>query len=777
MPEKDFETSFANLAYSELEQKIPTLMPFNVGFQLVDKNDNDTRAVGIFGFNIGEQWYYVPVFWLNGRIKGFQLLYIVSQDMFVPLSEEWVNFLKNKQPTEMGEKYVENINDLGYIAPDFTLYRRSPLTKAGSWEEALKDLPPEETSKKAMRWPSDSRVITAEEVIKKASVGLLGKMLKEMNNDHVYAEAVLAGVDPEHIKQAVAEKTKAGDDPETTNENLRQGTPAEEAKADGGNDITFAEEVKVVYSDGYEQGIRGFTNITNEEKEREMAGKVVVRDKREDADVAKVFAKPDFTKIYQTVGSQSGLFRVINEDGESMPALVGDVIVIGAAKYPRLQVVVDMVNKKFLTTEPGDLYSSSELEPSLWQKAYDEDMIPMAEAKKGDFGVMVDKSSRRISIPFEVNRNIINDETGTTSLEVAVYDNFEKSEFSKIQREDSQYGLEHVHKSVPDWIDYDYRQHTHPPTIKVVKGEAKVSAVNNATIVGEGAKFFKLGDLKAARAKINKNRDYPVSDGETSLDCDLMKEFTFNPGGHKLVDLAIQKMGMASLNIKYDGNSEVSIYYQNDRQKLTKKAAIKYLVGRVNMREDAAEALLKQAVQFKRTECIVKSAEILPGFTPSTAYSDVYGAPVQYSWSDSQVIPSNFYQAPTEYKRETDNPHQKGDFGMDQGSKETLLAAAQKGNKEVFDISLLMNLVRSAGLDDLIRSYAKDIIVGNDRIGRLLFAFYWHFDEISDKYGEDSMTEFEGLLNDVFESTGELVLFLSKKSVEVNEATLNPVFG
>jgi len=55
------------------------LLDYEVGFQLMDRNDDNTKAVGVFGFKIGSQWLYCPVFFLNGDLKGTELLYIKDQ--------------------------------------------------------------------------------------------------------------------------------------------------------------------------------------------------------------------------------------------------------------------------------------------------------------------------------------------------------------------------------------------------------------------------------------------------------------------------------------------------------------------------------------------------------------------------------------------------------------------------------------------------------------------------------------------------------------------------
>ena len=85
--EQGFEQAFSSLAYAYLKDKAPRLIDYIVGFQLVDRNEDNTKAVGVFGFKVGKQWLYAPVFFLNGDLKGHELLYIKNQDSFVPMKE------------------------------------------------------------------------------------------------------------------------------------------------------------------------------------------------------------------------------------------------------------------------------------------------------------------------------------------------------------------------------------------------------------------------------------------------------------------------------------------------------------------------------------------------------------------------------------------------------------------------------------------------------------------------------------------------------------------
>ena len=101
---------------------------------------------------------------------------------------------------------------------------------------------------------------------------------------------------------------------------------------------------------------------------------------------------------------------------------------------------------------------------------------------------------------------------------------------------------------------------------------------------------------------------------------------------------------------------------------------------------------------------------------------------------------------------------------MPQQAIQRAMAAAQAGIKEVFDVSVLSGLIDKADISELRKGYLADITRGMDRVGRMLFLFYWHNDEFEDRYGKEDMDQLEDTLQNVFLSTGDLVLFLKEKT-------------
>lgn len=104
MDNNSVERAFMDQAYGFLANKAGKLLQdqHKLGFEVVYKNDANTRMVGIFAFRVNDQIMYAPVFFLNGEIKGTDLLYKQESKTFVPLNDEWVAYLTEKNNYEPG---------------------------------------------------------------------------------------------------------------------------------------------------------------------------------------------------------------------------------------------------------------------------------------------------------------------------------------------------------------------------------------------------------------------------------------------------------------------------------------------------------------------------------------------------------------------------------------------------------------------------------------------------------------------------------------------------
>jgi hypothetical protein len=128
----DFEAAFSSLAHAYSRDKCPSLEKYEVGFEVLTRSDDGKRAVGITGYQVGNQLFYTPVFWLSGKIKGHELLFLKDQSLFVPLKENWVNYMLERKLPEIGQSVMRDPVRLGIRRPDILRQTRSGLKYAAA---------------------------------------------------------------------------------------------------------------------------------------------------------------------------------------------------------------------------------------------------------------------------------------------------------------------------------------------------------------------------------------------------------------------------------------------------------------------------------------------------------------------------------------------------------------------------------------------------------------------------------------------------------------------
>lgn len=138
-----YEQALANIARVYVQDRAPSLMDYEIGFQLLDRNEEGDRAVGILAFRVGKRNAFVPIFFLHGRLKGHDILYLPDQDLFVPLLEGWVNTLMGQQERKIGDVTTrERLNEIQQ--PNLYPFRGSQYKAAmlqhPVWGQAIRKL-------------------------------------------------------------------------------------------------------------------------------------------------------------------------------------------------------------------------------------------------------------------------------------------------------------------------------------------------------------------------------------------------------------------------------------------------------------------------------------------------------------------------------------------------------------------------------------------------------------------------------------------------------------
>jgi hypothetical protein len=271
--------------------------------------------------------------------------------------------------------------------------------------------------------------------------------------------------------------------------------------------------------------------------------------------------------------------------------------------------------------------------------------------------------------------------------------------------------------------------------------------------------------------------DTNSSEFPNSCGCGESKQSPLMPGS--LADAQLEIMGKtAALVVRHTG-AAIEI---NDGERINEKQAIIALVGTHGLREGAAREILKQASIKKRFECRVKYAAPYGApmmindapSAPSMPEPVMGGETVLNTTTPTQLGIDLGVPVPGMSAMRTDrqvyNPNPMYDSTpmsrMGDSELKSVLDAAQSGQREVFDTAMIGGMLRAVRDDSLVDRYMGDLTKGLDKLGRILFMFYWHGDRFADRYGKSDMPELEDSLRNAFEMLGDVILFLKQKTIE-----------
>ena len=113
---------------------------------------------------------------------------------------------------------------------------------------------------------------------------------------------------------------------------------------------------------------------------------------------------------------------------------------------------------------------------------------------------------------------------------------------------------------------------------------------------------------------------------------------------------------------------------------------------------------------------------------------------------------------------------QGADSGMPPDAAQLAQQASQTGQKQVFDHAVIGGLAKTYDSGAQIDQFMPDLMKSLDRLGRILFLFYWKNDEFSERYGDQDMQAMEDNLRGVFRNYGDLILKLKQKTIDTEES-------
>ena len=99
-------------------------------------------------------------------------------------------------------------------------------------------------------------------------------------------------------------------------------------------------------------------------------------------------------------------------------------------------------------------------------------------------------------------------------------------------------------------------------------------------------------------------------------------------------------------------------------------------------------------------------------------------------------------------------------------SLEIAMDAAEAGQRHVFDQAAIGGLAKVYDTANIVDSYIPDFMDTLDRLGRVLFLYYWKHEDFTKRYGSDDLVQMEDRIRSVFKQLGSLTLQLKEKSVQ-----------
>lgn len=783
--DSSFEQSFSNLATSYLVDKAPSLLEHEIGFQLVDRDEEHNKAVGVFGFKAGPLWLYAPVFFVAGDLKGHELLYVKNQDQFVPLEEGWINDLLAKVPVELGQSVDRSGRQMGVRYPDLQRALEGPrkyaalvtpeeheavrveaeavMAKAGSSAAALAGMP--DWAKVAVaslaaaslrdRPAAPARLL---DLVADGGVKMAAALARHLDDYPRLRAGFDAFYAPEAVDRAVATaKTASAPRPvRPAPPRLRPGTAI---------DAIDAERHAAVHAKVAVHRFNAWSPasplLDDAEKEELVARGLLIKDARGDDEVCRAYAIPvrlDFTTTF-TNPDASGLYRVLTKDGSTEDCLVlmGPMGPGGPQPWSTV-VCLDSKKKDFLNVHASRVWTvrrefgaggnGGGQDGSHWF-----DDLPDVDAKVTDSAhyIAVGRSGAATT-PFRLLGDAGRDAGGGKSYKV-LFDTWAPQGRSIANRAAGVYfDRADAHDHTPGELD---RIHLGQRTGSMLR------ARSGDVFVPESFKLIRLAPDKGTDGGDPHAMD-GRSDGAEAL---------------RLGDALSVEDGIlrktAGLLVTVDG-ARATV----DGRAMAAKEALVHLVTGRGLREDNAREVLeagekswrlfrkaagfrvKQADPYRGAPYLTDGGPTAPGvMDPPPAPDGTFGGQVAAHGPFEQAYP-----VPDLLPMYGNQDSYQGDNAPDPRAMQVAQNASQQGQREVFDTAMVSSMLRTTSDDGLVDKYMKSLMKALDSLGRMVFNLHWHGERFAERYGEGEMPELEDSLRNTFEATGKLILFLRRKT-------------
>jgi hypothetical protein len=740
------ERTLSDLAYNTLQDKVPDIISKLIGFQLIKSNKDQTRAIGTFAAQLGKLIVYIPVFFSNGEISGYEIMYIREEDAFVPATEDWIQYVETKSAPSMGQATTKDQRGKGRAANLFPYYDTRYFGKMSSYivtdAAAGRHIPVyvETADLDKIELPA---LDLPERKAATARLDLWRVFADPLMGQEKYAQFVARLAKTPGVHEAVF--------PTYSWDELLRSHYVTEIKTSG--DLQKAATRAIVVNMANCDRLPEDIELTDADREAIARGESVLKTRRKDTSR---LLRESFKNSMSSI-TEPGVYEVLTPSGRKKMRVVvrartSPYNAAAPNPYPGSRSRYDMESSPLgLTFIPENEKGWIEIncyghDPVFGCADSSDALAPVtpAEMQPGKFYVIAHKGVR--CCDFMVQR------VETTELgALFVHGNCGVPYDSEGLNRDK------------DSICFSSRFHA--PS-EEAPGAASI-AQSSAT-----SKFLPANcECFEVRLPDPPEKGPDKYFGSSWIDA----EGKLRPLKHsQIFDMIVSGDSTLSLKVSsYDGEFSISVGRTN-APKMGAAAAKRALVLSLDMDEADADHLLKQARTKPVTDYLVPSdwLDRRMGLTKLALAPDidwnlgetqdpVTGLPATLGYEQRRVIDE---MVPDGSIRERYNPYINDVYApFSQEVVELVQSAARSGDKEILDTAIMSGMVNSGDVDGTIAKYSGDLMVGLDRTCRTYFLFLWHAEECVGRYGKDEYEAIIDALKQVVTLNGKLLIKLKAK--------------
>lgn len=710
------EGAFFQLAYQKLQDTLKNLIPYLVGFEIVKKNEDNTKALGVFGFRSKNgQVLFVPAFFINGKVKNLDLLYSKNNEQFYPLNEDFAEMFIKDELLGLGDDSKETRTDI--------------LRDATQGDYRQMSVPPR-TGRYAIASVIDY-VKESDNLTKKAFSSLIEKNAE-------FCESLLRFYPLEKVAEAIA---------------LEDGK--EYRKSD-----RAAKKIELVKMENKEK----VKKLNDSQKSTLMTQGYVIVDDRDSGEKSTFGAVDYLKKFINPV--DSGFYSYVTKLGGLRYGLV-----LVRPKQLQQDFATDDVLVIDLDSKDGTTYIKDHKQVFVKDQIKVQDysavhkmMVDTAEGKPGYSNVYVlINENLKSTQPFRINANF-KDASGIRRIAVEPHSIWADSCFDEKGGKKDRPGSIH---DLPRGNFYDHPKKVKEVHLVMTKRQGdRLDYQDNTIYVPAGFKLLKITPACCFPGW----RETGFSGNENDNDAKAHEQkIKGEPGSPGKLHAMLEDKNIFPMSVHTNG-SEYFVDINGAKKKYDDPIKAKIaMVMDIGLDEKEAAGLIDSLLPG-----ISKKGHLKRAYTGDTypqpfeehPYVNEFGQNTYVGIGQENTLPTMDSYTGNPTKQDLGTMPEIN--GIDPKYISQAIQMAQNGQKEIFDTQMIGALAKYVSVGDKISEYLPSIVEATDRLGRILFLLHWETDKFKDMYGRGDLPELVELVTNVFKNIGDLVIFLKRKSPELS---------